>query len=61
MAAALGVALGAAVVLPAWSGHTQWGSAVGLGFVLTAVPTLPTSLRTAAVTVAARGLSLIHI
>lgn len=59
MAVALGVALGAAVVLPAWSGHAQWGSAVGLGFVLTAVPTLPLSLRPSIITIAARAAAVL--
>lgn len=59
MAAALGVALGAGLALPAWSGHAELGSAIGLGFVLTAVPTLPVSLRAMAATVWARGLCVV--
>lgn len=56
MAAALGAALGAGLALPACAGHAEFGSAIGLGFVLTAVPTLPESLRAMAATVCARAL-----
>jgi hypothetical protein len=55
MAAALGAALGAALMLPAWNGQAQLGSALGLGLVLTAVPTLPLSLRPCATTIGARA------
>lgn len=59
MAAALGAALGAGLALPAWAGHAELGSAIGLGFVLTAVPTLPVSWRAMAATIWARGLCVV--
>lgn len=45
MAAALALSLGAILVVTALAGHAELGSAVGLGFVLTAVPELPTAWR----------------
>lgn len=45
MAAALAFSLGAILVVTALAGRAELGSAVGLGFVLTAVPELPTTWR----------------
>jgi hypothetical protein len=59
MAAWLAVALCAILVVSGARGHVEWGSAVGLGFVLTAVPSLPEELRGGFRTVAVRGLTLI--
>jgi hypothetical protein len=59
MAAALGVALGAGLALPAGRGHAELGSAIALGFVLTAVPTLPVSVRAMTATVSARALCVL--
>lgn len=55
MAAVLAVALGALLVVPAVDGLPAPGSALALGFVLTAVPSLPTSWRSALTTMAARA------
>jgi len=59
MAAWLAVALCAILVMFGALGHATWGSAVALGFVLTAVPSLPEQLRGAFGTVAVRGLTVI--
>ncbi|WP_197382697.1 FUSC family protein [Mycolicibacterium mengxianglii] len=59
MAVVLGVALAAVLALPGFGGHPQLASAIGLGFVLTAVPTLPLSLRAAAITITTRGAGVI--
>ena len=59
MGAALGIALGAILLLSPESGHAELGSTIGLGFVLAAVPTLPVSPSAAGATVAARGLSVL--
>lgn len=66
MAAALAVALGAVLWGTAAFGRAEWGSAVGLGFVLIAVPEIPTTWRAAvhtmgvrAVTVMAAGLLVV--
>jgi hypothetical protein len=59
MAAWLAVALCAMLVASAALGHAERGSAVALGFVLTAVPSLPQQLRPAVGIVAVRGLTVI--
>lgn len=59
MGSALGVTLGAILLVPGGYGHAELGSTIALGFVLTAVPTLPVSPRAAAATVAVRGLSVV--
>ncbi|CAN3128545.1 Integral membrane bound transporter domain-containing protein [Mycobacterium sp. smrl_JER01] len=55
LAAGLGTILGGATVL----GHAELGSAVGLGFVLTAVPSLPTQWRPALSLIAIRALTVL--
>lgn len=59
MAAALAVALGAVLSGTALLGRPEWGSAVGLGFVLTAVPELPTAWRSALHTMGLRAVTVI--
>jgi uncharacterized membrane protein YccC len=59
MAAWLAVALCAILVVSGALGHAELGSSVALGFVLTAVPSLPERLRGALATVAVRGLTLV--
>ncbi|KAA0075760.1 FUSC family protein [Mycolicibacterium sp. P9-64] len=59
MAAWLAAALCAILVASDALGHAEWGSSVALGFVLTAVPSLPEQLRGALATVAVRGLTLV--
>lgn len=59
MAAWLAVALCTILVVSGARGHAEWGSAVALGFVLTAVPSHPQQLRGGLGTVAVRGLTLI--
>jgi hypothetical protein len=59
MAAWLAVALCTILVVSRALGHAELGSSVALGFVLTAVPSLPEQLRSALVTVAVRGLTLV--
>lgn len=54
MAAALAVALGAVFVVCDLWGHPAAGAAVALGFVLTAVPVIPQTLRAAADVLALR-------
>jgi Fusaric acid resistance protein-like len=58
MAAGLAVALCVILVAPGALGHAELGSAVALGFVLTAVPSLPQQLRAAFGIVAVRGLTV---
>ena len=58
MAAWLAVALCAILVLSCASGHADLGSPVALGFVLTAVPSLPERLRGALGMIAVRGLTV---
>lgn len=55
MAGWLALALGASLVGPGLLGHAEFGSAMALGIVLTAVPSLPVALRPAIATIAARG------
>lgn len=59
MAAWLAVALGAILAVTAALGHAEWGSAVGLGFVLTAVPSLPLTWRAALSTMTIRGCTVL--
>jgi hypothetical protein len=58
MAAWLAVALCAILLLSGASGRADLGSPVALGFVLTAVPSLPERLRGALGTIAVRGLTV---
>ncbi|VEG54141.1 integral membrane protein, YccS/YhfK family [Mycolicibacterium aurum] len=55
LAGGLGAILGVSTAL----GHAEWGSAVGLGLVLTAVPSLPVAWRPAMATIVIRGLSVL--
>lgn len=55
MATALAIALGVLLIAPVVDGRPALGSALALGFVLTAVPSLPTSWRPLLVTTAARA------
>lgn len=55
MGAALAVGLGVILCGTALSGRAEWGSAIGLGFVLTAVPEIPTAWRPALHTMAVRA------
>jgi hypothetical protein len=55
MAAWLAAGLGAILAVSAALGRAELGSAVALGFVLTAVPSLPTTLRPALATMGIRG------
>ncbi|BBX36171.1 adenine deaminase [Mycolicibacterium mageritense DSM 44476 = CIP 104973] len=55
----LALALGAILIVPAMAGHAEAGSAAALGFVLTAVPELPTTRRAAAETMVARAASVV--
>jgi hypothetical protein len=59
MAAWLAIALCTILVVSGALGHAELGSSVALGFVLTAVPSLPEQLRGALATVAVRGLTLV--
>lgn len=59
MAAWLAGALGAILVLTAAFGHAELGSAIGLGFVLTAVPSLPVAWRPAVTVLGIRGLTVL--
>ncbi|MGV0809730.1 FUSC family protein [Mycolicibacterium setense] len=58
MAAALAIALGAVLSATALLGRAEWGSAVGLGFVLTAVPEIPTAWRAAVRTMGVRAVTV---
>ncbi|MGV9802556.1 FUSC family protein [Mycobacterium sp. NPDC003449] len=59
MAGALAVSLGAVLVVTALSGRAELGSAVGLGFVLTAVPELPTTMRAALQVIGVRAATVL--
>ena len=59
MAAWLALGLGAVLGVSAVLGRADLGSAVALGFVLTAVPSLPTTLRPALATIGIRGLTVL--
>jgi hypothetical protein len=59
MAAWLAIALCTILVVSGALGHAELGSSVALGFVLTAVPSLPEQLRGALGTVGVRGLTVI--
>ncbi|WKG05680.1 FUSC family protein [Mycolicibacterium sp. HK-90] len=59
MAAALAVALGAVLTGTALFGRAEWGSAVGLGFVLIAVPEIPTTWRSALHTMGIRAATVV--
>ncbi len=59
MAAWLAVGLGAILAVSAGMGRAELGSAVALGFVLTAVPLLPTTLRPALATMGIRGAAVL--
>ncbi|MGV0742106.1 FUSC family protein [Mycolicibacterium sp. XJ870] len=59
MAAALAIALGTILLAAALAGRAELGSAIGLGFVLTAVPELPGTLRGAMVTICVRALTVV--
>ncbi|HTM86489.1 MAG TPA: FUSC family protein [Mycobacterium sp.] len=59
MAAALALALGAILVTSVLAGRAELGSAVGLGFVLTAVPELPGTLRAALETICVRAVTVV--
>ena len=59
MAAWLSTALCAILVVSGASGHADLGSPVALGFVLTAVPSLPERFRGALGTIAVRGLTVV--
>lgn len=59
MAAALAVTLGVLLVVPQLQGRPSLGSALALGFVLTAVPSLPTSWRAALATMATRAVAVL--
>ncbi|MHC9297277.1 FUSC family protein [Mycobacterium sp. LTG2003] len=59
VAAALAFSLGAILVVTALAGHAELGSAVGLGFVLTAVPELPTTWRAAVLAMCVRMLTVV--
>jgi hypothetical protein len=55
MAAWLALGLGASLAVAALRGHAEFGSAMALGIVLTAVPSLPVAFRPAMTTIAVRG------
>ncbi len=59
MAAWLAVGLGAILAVSAVLGRAELGSAVALGFVLTAVPSLPTTMRPALATMGIRGAAVL--
>ncbi|BBY16692.1 hypothetical protein MLIT_22840 [Mycolicibacterium litorale] len=59
MAAALAGALGLLLVVPQLWGRPELGSALALGFVLTAVPSLPTTGRAALATMSARATAVL--
>ncbi len=58
MAGCLALTLGAILALSAALGHAELGSAVGLGFVLTAVPSLPQGLRAGLGVIALRAVTV---
>ncbi|MGE2712484.1 FUSC family protein [Mycolicibacterium litorale] len=59
MAAALAATLGLLLIVPQLQGRPALGSALALGFVLTAVPTLPTTWRPALTTMSARAAAVL--
>ncbi|MBX7453369.1 FUSC family protein [Mycolicibacterium sp. 3033] len=59
MASCLAAALGAVLAATAATGHPELGSAVALGVVLTAVPSLPVSWREALQTLAIRAAAIV--
>lgn len=59
MAAWLAAGLGAILAVSAALGRAELGSAVALSFVLTAVPSLPTTLRPALATMGIRGAAVL--
>ncbi|KUI26868.1 FUSC family protein [Mycobacterium sp. GA-2829] len=59
MAAALAGTLGVLLVVPQMQGRPSLGSALALGFVLTAVPSLPTAGRPALATMATRAAAVL--
>jgi hypothetical protein len=59
MATAMAIALGAILVVTALAGRAESGAAMGLGFVLTAVPELPTTLRAAVAVIGVRGATVL--
>ncbi|OBG81307.1 hypothetical protein A5699_09375 [Mycobacterium sp. E802] len=59
MAAALAVALGAVLAGTALSGRAEWGSGVGLGFVLIAVPEIPATWPSALRTMGVRAVTVL--
>jgi hypothetical protein len=59
MAAALAAALGLLLIVPHMAGRPALGSALALGFVLTAVPSLPTTWRAAVATMSARAVAVL--
>ena len=59
MAGWLALGLGASLAVTALRGHAEFGSAMALGIVLTAVPSLPVALRPALVTIAVRGATVL--
>ena len=59
MAAWLAVGLGAILAVSAALGRAELGSAVALGFVLTAVPSLPATWRAALATMGIRGAAVL--
>ncbi|WP_193043430.1 FUSC family protein [Mycolicibacterium baixiangningiae] len=59
MAAALACALGLLLIVPQLQGRPAFGSALALGFVLTAVPSLPTTWPAALTTIAARAAAVL--
>ncbi|BBX93424.1 FUSC family protein [Mycolicibacterium boenickei] len=61
MAAALAVGLGVILCGTVLSGRAEWGSAIGLGFVLTAVPEIPTAWRPALHTMAVRAATVMAV
>jgi hypothetical protein len=59
MATAMALALGAILVVTALGGRAEFGAAIGLGFVLTAVPELPTTLRAAVAVIGVRAAAVL--
>ena len=59
MAVWLAVGLGAILGVTAAAGRPALGSALGLSFVLTAVPSLPVAWRPALVTMGVRGVAIL--
>jgi hypothetical protein len=59
MAGWLALGLGASLAVTALRGNAEFGSAMALGIVLTAVPSLPVAFRPALVTIAVRGATVL--